>query len=205
MSQNQKVSTGHICDPTIDGRNRSGLIGSAALYGRMFMETLMDLLEDELKDIYNAENQLIKSMPRLAKKATSDTLKEAFATHLEETKNQVARLEKAAEILGIKLRGKVCHAMQGLVEEGKEILEEDGHDNVIDAALIGAAQRVEHYEMAAYGTVIAIAKQLKQREVVDLLNQTLAEEKKTDALLTKISTGEVLKGAPTEEAEEEEE
>lgn len=168
------------------------------------MESLMDLLEDELKDIYNAENQLLKAMPRLAKKATSDTLREAFDAHLEETKNQVARLEKVAEILDIKLRGKVCHAMQGLLEEGKEILEEDGHDNVIDAALIGAAQRVEHYEMAAYGTVIAIAKQLKQKEVVDLLNETLAEEKKTDALLTKISTGEVLKGAPAgdEEAEE---
>lgn len=168
------------------------------------MESLTDLLEDELKDIYSAENQLTKALPRMAKKASSPTLKEAFETHLAETEGQIKRLEEVGETLGIKLRGKVCAAMKGLVEEGKEIIGEKGDPSVIDAALIGAAQRIEHYEMAAYGTVVAIAKQLGHREVVNVLNQTLAEEKKTDALLTKISVGEVLKNAPAEEEEEDE-
>ena len=174
----------------------------AWLNGRTVMNSLSELLEDELKDIYNAENQLTKALPKMAKKASSPSLKEAFTSHLEETKGHISRLEKIAGILDIKLKGKVCHAMKGLVEEGKEVLEETGDPSVIDVALIGAAQRVEHYEMAAYGTVIAIAKQLKKADVVDLLNETLGEEKLADSKLTKISVGEVLKSAPAEEAED---
>ncbi|MDB5328709.1 MAG: hypothetical protein JWM57_4278 [Phycisphaerales bacterium] len=166
------------------------------------MDSLSELLEDELKDIYNAENQLTKALPKMAKKASSAALKKAFTDHLGETQGHIQRLEKIAGLLDIKLKGKVCHAMKGLVEEGKEVLEEDGDPSVIDAALIGAAQRVEHYEMAAYGTVVAIAKQLKKADVVALLNQTLGEEKLTDAKLTKISVGEVLKNAPADESDE---
>ena len=167
------------------------------------MESLADLLEEELKDIYNAENQLTKALPKMAKKASSPALKKAFTSHLAETQGHIERLEKIAETLDIKLKGKVCHAMKGLVEEGKEVLEEDGDPSVIDAALIGAAQRVEHYEMAAYGTVHAIATQLGHTSVAKLLSQTLAEEKAADEKLTTISVGEVLKNAPAEEAEEE--
>ena len=162
------------------------------------MDSLSELLEDELKDIYNAENQLTKALPKMAKKASSPSLKKAFTSHLAETQGHIERLEKIAGLLDIKLKGKVCHAMKGLVEEGKEVLEEDGDDSVIDAALIGAAQRVEHYEMAAYGTVVAIAKQLGHKDVVALLNATLGEEKAADAKLTTISVSEVLKAAPAE-------
>lgn len=169
------------------------------------MDSLMDLLEDELKDIYNAENQLTKAMPRLAKKASSATLKEAFAVHMEESLQQIERLNQVAGLLEIKLTGKVCAAMKGLIEEGKELLTEKGDPSVLDAAIIGSAQRIEHYEMAAYGTVIAIAKQMGQKEVANILSQSLAEEKKTDALLTKISVGEVLKNAPVEPEEEDDE
>jgi ferritin-like metal-binding protein YciE len=110
----------------------------------MPMNSLSDLLEEELKDLYSAENQLLKALPKMARAATSETLQEAFELHLEETAEQVRRLEQIGEMLGIKMRGKVCKAMQGLVEEAKEVLEEDGEGAVIDCALIGAAQRVEH-------------------------------------------------------------
>jgi ferritin-like metal-binding protein YciE len=159
------------------------------------MESLADLLEDELKDIYNAENQLVKALPRLAKKAASPALKEALTSHLKETEGHVQRLEKIGKTLDIKLKGKTCQAMKGLVEEGKEILEEDGPGAVIDAALIGAAQRVEHYEIAAYGTIRAIAEQLGHDDVVSLLQQTLDEEGEADKKLTSISEGEVLAAA----------
>jgi ferritin-like metal-binding protein YciE len=170
------------------------------------METLTELLEDELKDIYSAENQLVKALPRMAKRASSKTLKEAFTSHLKETQGHVKRLEAAGEELGIKLRGKVCQAMKGLVEEGKEILDEDGEGPVIDAALIGAAQRIEHYEIAAYGTVRGIAEQLGHSSVVELLQSTLDEEGAADQKLTKIAEGEVLAAAAESEdsgAEEE--
>src|SRR5665213_3120106 len=115
------------------------------------MDTLAELLEDELKDIYSAEKQLTKALPKMAKKAASDALRTAFTTHLKETENHITRLESIGQELDIKLTGKKCKAMEGLVEEGKEVIEEDGKNAVIDAALIGSAQRVEHYEMAAYG------------------------------------------------------
>lgn len=169
------------------------------------MDSLAELLEDELKDLFNAENQLLKALPRMAKKAASPQLKEAFTMHTKETEGHVDRLEKIGKSLGIKLKGKKCHAMEGLVEEGKEILEEDGNSGVIDAALIGAAQRVEHYEIAAYGTVRAIAQQLGHNEAVRLLQQTLDEEGATDKKLTSIAEGEVLATAQSEEGEEEEE
>ncbi len=171
------------------------------------MDTLEELLEDELKDIFNAENQLIKALPQMAKKATSPRLKEAFTSHLAQTQNHVKRLEKIAEQLDISLKGKKCHAMEGLVEEGKEVIEEDGNAAVIDAALIGAAQRVEHYEMAAYGTVRGIAEQLGHDKVVELLQQTLDEEGAADKKLTAIAEDEVLaeaaEGAEGDESDDE--
>ncbi len=163
------------------------------------MNSLNELLEDELKDLYNAENQLTKALPKMAKKATSPLLKKAFTSHLAETEKQIKRLEKIAGKLDISLKGKVCHAMKGLVEEGKEVLEEDGDDNVIDAALIGAAQRVEHYEIAAYGTTRAIAEQLGLTDIAKLLQQTLDEESAADSKLTKIAEEEILPAAPHEE------
>jgi ferritin-like metal-binding protein YciE len=169
------------------------------------MDTLAELFADELKDIYNAENQLLKALPKMAKKASSKKLEAAFTGHLRETQTHVDRLTTIGKELGIKLTGKTCHAMTGLVEEGKEVLEEDGQSAVIDAALIGAAQRVEHYEMAAYGTVRAMAKELGQANAVKLLQQTLDEEGAADKKLTQIAESEVLSAAMSENNEEEEE
>jgi ferritin-like metal-binding protein YciE len=156
------------------------------------METLMELLEDELKDLYSAENQLVKALPKMAKKAASESLKDAILAHLKETEGQVERLTKIGQLLEIKLTGKKCKAMEGLIEEGKEILEEDGSPSVIDAALIGAAQRVEHYEIAAYGTTRAMAEHLGHDKVAKLLSQTLDEESAADEKLTQISLEDVL-------------
>src|ERR1700683_1998596 len=150
----------------------------------MSMDSLSDLLTDELKDIFNAEHQLIKALPKMAKKASSAQLKQAFTSHLKETEGHVNRLEKIGQTLDIKLTGKKCAAMEGLVEEGKEVIDEDGEASVIDAALIGAAQRVEHYEMAAYGTARAMAQTLGHSDVVKLLDQTLKEEGAADKKLT---------------------
>jgi ferritin-like metal-binding protein YciE len=170
------------------------------------MNNLAELLEDELKDLYNAENQLVKALPKMAKKANSPTLQQAFSDHLEETQGHVKRLERIGELMQVKLRGKVCKAMQGLVEEGKEVLEEDGDPAVMDAALIGAAQRVEHYEIAAYGTARAIAEKMGEDRVASLLQETLDEEGAADRKLTEISEGEVLQSAQNagSEAEEDE-
>jgi ferritin-like metal-binding protein YciE len=172
------------------------------------MDTLQELLEDELKDIYNAENQLIKALPKMAKKASSESLKAALTSHLKETQGHVMRLETIGKELGIKMSGKKCKAMEGLVEEGNEVLEEDGDGPVIDAALIGAAQRVEHYEMAAYGTSRAMAETLGHSKVAKLLQQTLDEESAADEKLTQIAEGEVLSAANAngdgEETEDEE-
>ena len=168
------------------------------------MDTLDDLLTDELKDIFNAENQLLKALPKMAKKASTPKLQKALTDHLEETRGPVERLQKVGELLGVKLTGKKCHAMEGLVEEGKEILEEDGKGPVIDAALIGAAQRVEHYEIAAYGTVRAMAEQLGHGQVVKLLQATLDGEGAADKLLTQIAERDVLPAAGEAGAEDEE-
>jgi ferritin-like metal-binding protein YciE len=159
------------------------------------MDSLSDLMEDELKDLFNAENQLLKALPKMAKKASSKELKGAFTSHLKETQGHVKRLEQIGKILDISLGGKKCHAMEGLVEEGKEVIEEDGESSVIDAALIGAAQRVEHYEMAAYGTTRAMAMQLGKTNVAALLQATLDEEGAADKKLTSIAEKEVLRDA----------
>jgi ferritin-like metal-binding protein YciE len=153
----------------------------------MEMDNLRELLVDELKDIYNAEQQLTKALPRMAKKASHPQLKNAFETHLRETEAQVDRLEQVFEALGEKAKGKTCAAMKGILEEGKEIMGEDMDDDVMDAALIAAAQKVEHYEIASYGTVRAWAQLLGERDAVKLLQQTLDEEGKTDKLLTKLA------------------
>jgi ferritin-like metal-binding protein YciE len=161
----------------------------------MAMDTLSDLMADELKDLFSAENQLLKALPKLSKKASDQKLKDAFNSHLAETEGHVARLENIGKELGVKLTGKVCKAMQGLVEEGKEVLEEDGQSAIIDAALIGAAQRVEHYEMAAYGTVRAMASELGHAKIVKLLQTTLDEEAAADKKLTGIAESSVLAAA----------
>jgi ferritin-like metal-binding protein YciE len=150
-------------------------------------QTLQELYVDELKDIYNAENQLVKALPKLAKAAASDELRDGFEEHLEQTKEHVARLEQIFEMLDESPKGKKCAGMEGLVEEGSEVLKEDLEGAVLDAALIGAAQRVEHYEIAAYGTVIAFAETLGENDHVSLLVATLSEEKETDEKLTELA------------------
>jgi ferritin-like metal-binding protein YciE len=150
-------------------------------------ENLRDLLIEELKDIYNAENQLIKALPKMAKAAQSPGLKAGFTAHLKETQGHVKRLEKCFKLLKEPVRGKTCAAMKGLVEEGAEAIEENEASAVRDAQLIGAAQRVEHYEIAAYGTMRAFAEKLGEDEVVKLLTETIDEEGATDKKLTQLS------------------
>jgi ferritin-like metal-binding protein YciE len=149
-------------------------------------KTFKKLYIDELKDLYNAENQLLKALPKMAKAATSEDLSAGFEAHLEQTKGHVQRLETIFVQLDENPKGKKCKGMEGLIEEGSEAIEEY-EGELLDAALIGAAQRVEHYEMAGYGTVIAFAKELGESEHADLLNQTLEEEKATDERLTGLS------------------
>ena len=164
----------------------------------MSLDTLQDLFEDQMKDLYNAENQIAKALPKMAKKAKNATLKQGFLDHLEETKGQIARAAKVAELVGFKPTGKVCMATKGLVEEGKEVLEEDGDPAVIDLGLVGAAQRIEHYEIAGYGNVVAIAQKLKlDPEVINLLKATLAEEEAADKKLTAVSKAELFAAALT--------
>jgi ferritin-like metal-binding protein YciE len=161
----------------------------------MKMPTLAKLLEDQLKDLYSAENQLVKALPKMAKKASSKGLKHAFTSHLDETKNHVERLDEIGQTLDIKLSGKKCKAMEGLVEEGAEVLEAEGPGPVIDSALIAAAQRVEHYEISAYGSARALAEELGQSEVAELLQATLDEEAAADEKLGALSEDEILPAA----------
>jgi ferritin-like metal-binding protein YciE len=155
----------------------------------MALESLQDLFLNELKDIYNAEKQILRALPRMAKAAESPELSQAFTNHLRETEGHVERLERIFKSLGQTARGKTCKGMQGLLEEGKEILEEDGAPEVIDAALISAAQRVEHYEMAAYGCLRTYAQLLGMNDADRLLDQTLQEEEKADKTLTGLAEG----------------
>ncbi|MDS1141060.1 ferritin-like domain-containing protein [Pusillimonas sp. SM2304] len=150
----------------------------------MPVKTLEDLFQHELSDIYSAEKQLTKALPRLARAAENPDLENAFTTHLEETQGQVERIDQIVEILNMKLKRIKCAAMEGLVEEGKEVIEEIEKGPVRDAALIGGAQKVEHYEIASYGTLCEIGKQLGYTDAVKLLKETLAEEKATDEKLT---------------------
>jgi len=148
---------------------------------------LRELYLDELRDLHSAENQLLKALPKLAKASYSDELREGFEEHLEQTKGHVERLEQIFEALGENPKGKKCAGMEGLIKEGGETMDEDFEGAVMDAALIGAAQRVEHYEIAAYGTVIAFAEQLGESEQVSLLKETLEEERETDEKLTTLA------------------
>lgn len=170
----------------------------------MEMSTLEDLLVEQLKDLYSAEDQLVKALPKLVKAATSPDLKKAFEEHLEETKGHVTRLEEAFILLGKKAVAKKCKAMEGLIEEGSELISEDADPDVKDAGLIGAAQKVEHYEIAAYGTVRAYAELLDLPEVADLLAQTLEEEKEADENLTELATDAInLQAAAGDDDDEE--
>lgn len=153
----------------------------------MASDTFHGLFIEELKDIYNAESQLVKALPKMAKAAATEELKAGFLAHLEETKGHVERLTQVFKLLGEKPRGKTCHAMKGLVEEGAEAIEENDKGLVRDVQLIGAAQRVEHYEIAAYGTVVAMARLMGHTREAELLQQTLDEEGATDKTLTTLS------------------
>ena len=151
------------------------------------LDSLEDLLKEELKDLYSAENQLIKALPRMAEAADSDELRSAFREHLEVTREHAARIEEIMSELGESPTGKKCEGMEGLVKEGEEIMEMDGDASVIDAGLIGAAQRVEHYEIAGYGTARAHAMELGLDRAADLLQKTLTEEEEADELLSSIA------------------
>jgi ferritin-like metal-binding protein YciE len=153
------------------------------------IDSLKELLIDELKDLYSAELQLVKALPKMAKAASNQDLKEGFTEHLEQTKGHVQRLEEVFGLLGEKARAKTCKAMEGLIEEGSEAIELDGPAAVRDACLIGAAQRVEHYEIAAYGTVRAFATAVGEEQIANLLEETLNEEAETDKKLTSLSEG----------------
>lgn len=148
---------------------------------------LEELLVDELKDLYSAENQLVKALPKMAKASSSPELRRAFERHLEETRRQVERLDQIGQALDVRLTGKKCKGMEGLIEEGKEIMEEDLEDPAIDAGIIGAAQKVEHYEIAAYGTARTHAEMLGYTKAAKLLQQTLDEEGATDKKLTQLA------------------
>jgi ferritin-like metal-binding protein YciE len=151
-------------------------------------EGLRELYIDELKDLYSAENQLVKALPKMAKAASSDELRQGFEKHLKQTQGHVQRLEKIFQALGESPKGKKCKGMEGLIEEGSEAMEEDYEDSVLDAALIGAAQRVEHYEIAGYGTVRSMAETLGETDHVSFLEETLQEEKETDEKLTELAS-----------------
>jgi len=153
----------------------------------MKLATLHDLYVDELKDLYSAEHQILKALPKMAKTATAPQLAKAFTSHLEETKGHVERLEKIFKKLGASPKGKTCKAMEGLLEEGKEVIEEDADPAVKDAALIAAGQRVEHYEMAGYGCVRTFAQLLGYDDAAELLQQTLDEEGAADEKLTRLA------------------
>lgn len=157
----------------------------------MTAKTLKDLFIHALSDVYSAEKQLTKALPKLARAATNAHLKEIFTSHLEETRGQIVRIDEIVETCAIKLLRIKCAAMEGLVEEGGELIEEVEKGPVLDAGLIGAAQKVEHYEIATYGTLAALAKKLGEKEAMKLLLETLAEEKAADEKLTKLADEEV--------------
>lgn len=161
--------------------------------------TIKDLLTDEIKDLYSAEKQLTRAIPKMAKGATDPALKEAFKAHLEETKGQVARLEQIGQLLSIKVTGKKCAGMEGVIEEGAEALEEEGDTSVLDLGLIGAGSRVEHYEMAGYLTAISLAKRIGASEAVTLLQETLTEEQAAEKKLRQIAAA-IMKAAPVQPA-----
>jgi ferritin-like metal-binding protein YciE len=163
---------------------------------------LRDALVDEIRDLYNAEKQLTKALPKLAKGATNDVLRDAIESHLEETEGQLTRLERVFELLDEKPRGKHCAGIAGIIEEGSDTLQEDAEDSVMDAMIIAAAQRAEHYEIGAYGTVIAWAEALELEEIAEILKETLAEEKAADEKLTAIAESGINEAATAGESED---
>ena len=168
------------------------------------MEGLQQLLVDELQDLFDAEKQLVKALPKLAKSASDEELANAFREHLEVTKGQVTRLEQVFESMEMRAKSKPCHGMKGLVEEAQEMLEEDHEEMVLDAGLIGCARRVEHYEMAGYDTARALAQQLGLREAAELLQETMREEMEADKQLATVSKRllkESGRSRPSEESE----
>ena len=166
------------------------------------LNSLRDVLNESVRDLYSAESQLIKALPRMAKAASNPELKRAFTAHLEETRQQAARLEKVCELLGVKPKGKTCQAMKGLIEEGAEIIAEKGDPAAKDAALIGAAQKVEHYEIAGYGTTKAFATILFEDEVAKLLDETLQQEKTANETLSALAETVINDEADVEEDDE---
>jgi ferritin-like metal-binding protein YciE len=166
--------------------------------GNMKLNTLEQLYISELRDLYSAENQLLKALPKMARGASSSELKDAFETHLEQTKGHVERLEQLFERLDESPKGKTCHGMKGLIEEGSEILKEDGEDSVLDAGMIVAAQKVEHYEIAGYGSARTFANLLGKDEEAKLLQSTLDEEAETNEILNGLAESVVNPEAVTE-------
>ena len=171
----------------------------------MSADNLREALVEEIKDLYNAEKQLVKALPKMAKGASSDELREAFESHLEETEGQVTRLERVFELLDEKPRGKHCAGMAGIVEEGSEKLQEDLEDSVLDACLIASAQKVEHYEISAYGTAIAWAEALELGDVVEILRESLDEEKAADEKLTALAESGINEAATAGASDQDEE
>jgi ferritin-like metal-binding protein YciE len=157
----------------------------------MEIDSLHELFVEELKDLYSAENQLLKAMPKMVKKAQHPQLKKAIETHMRETEGQIKRLDQIFDDLGEKAKGKKCVAMEGLINEAKEHMSEDMEADVMDAALIGMAQKIEHYEIAGYGTARTYARLLGNKDVAKLLQQTLDEEGKTDKLLTQLAESSI--------------
>ena len=168
------------------------------------MKTLRDLFEDELRDIYDAEKQIVKALPKMIKSSTSEELGSALETHLEETRGQVERLEQVFEALDLRPRGKHCDGMAGILEEGKSLMEEDGDEAVLDAGYIAAAQRVEHYEITAYGSLMAWAKALGLKDALSLLKQNLEEEKAADQKLSALAESGLNQAAAAGQGEMEE-
>jgi ferritin-like metal-binding protein YciE len=166
----------------------------------MQVNSMQDLFIEELRDLYSAENQLVQALPKMASAAKSDALKTAFQSHLEETRGHVQRLTQIFSELGQSPTGKTCKAMQGLIAEGSEAIEMQGDPDVRDAALIGAAQRVEHYEMAGYGVVRTFAKELGHSQIASTLQKTLDEEGAADKKLTSIAEGGLLRKGVNEKA-----
>jgi ferritin-like metal-binding protein YciE len=169
------------------------------------MDTLKEMFEETLKDVYFAENAIIKALPKMAEKAQSEDLKAAFEEHLEETKGQVGRLDKIFKMLGSKAEGKECPALKGLVQETEELMSEAKNPDVLDAGLIGCAQAVEHYEMARYGTLKAWAEQLEMEDAAQLLEETLDEEKAADEKLSELAFGGLNEEAEGEGEDDEDE
>jgi ferritin-like metal-binding protein YciE len=165
----------------------------------MQLQTMQDLFEHEISDLFSAETQLVAALPQMAQAATNEELRQAFEHHLEETHEHVRRLEDIRGRIGSTMSDE-CEGMKGLIEEGREIIEAGGDPDVKDAALISAAQRVEHYEIAAYGTARTLADELDLDDAQDLLDQTLDEESNADKLLTKIATGGMLKTGINQQA-----